>query len=161
MYDFYITPEEYERAAQYGVSPALLEVRIRSLAWKKERAITTPPRKKKRIAKEWVELARKNGICYSTLKYRINELGWEPERAATQPLQDRKKQAKIACEKSRVYPKWIIELAKKNGISYSTFRYRVRAGWSLIEAATRPLMTPSEIGLMTKEKRKFHLKIRQ
>jgi hypothetical protein len=158
MFEFYITPEEYERAAKYGVRPALLEVRIRSLAWKKEKAITTPPQKKKRIAKEWVELAEKNGICYSTLKYRINVLGWEPERAATQPLQDRKKQAKIACEKSRKYPKEIIELAKKNGIPYDTFRNRVRAGWSLIDAATRPVMTRREIGLMTKEKRCFRLR---
>jgi hypothetical protein len=160
MFDFYITPEEYERAAAYGVSPALLEVRVRSLAWKKERAITTPPQKKNSI-KEWVALAEKNGICYSTLRYRINVLGWEPERAATQPLQDRKKQAKIAYEKSRVYPKEIIELAKQNGIPYDTFRNRVRAGWSLLDAATRPVMTRREIGLMTKEKREFRLKIRR
>jgi uncharacterized protein YjcR len=158
MYEYYITPEEYERAAKYGVRPALLEVRIRSLGWKKEKAITTPPHKKKRIAKEWVELAEKNGICYSTLKYRINVLGWDPERAATQPLQDRRKQAKIACDKSRVYPKEIIELMKKNGIPYDTFRYRVRAGWSLEDAATRPIMTRRQIGLMTKDKRAWKRK---
>ena len=109
---FYITPEEYDEASKHGISGPLLEVRVRSLAWRKDRAINTPPHIKHSI-KDWVDLAAENGICYSTLRYRANRLGWDLERAATQPLQDRKEQAKLAHENSRVYPKWIIELAKK------------------------------------------------
>ena len=149
---FYITPEEYEQANQNGVSAATLEVRVRSLAWQKERAINTPPHKKHRLG-EWVKVAEKNGICYRTLNYRANQLGWDLERAATQPLQDRKAQAKCAREKSRVYPIKFLEMAKRNGINYDTFRGRVKAGWTLEDAATRPTMTWREIGLQSKEKR--------
>lgn len=149
---YYITPEEYEIAAQNGVSPALLEVRIRSLAWDKERAITTPPHTKKRLNKKWVEIAQENGICYNTFRYRVNRLGWDEERAATQPLQDRAAQAKKAYEKSREYPAELKELAITNGIPERTFHRRMKDGWDLIEAATKPPMTHSEIGLMNKAK---------
>lgn len=151
VYDYYITPEEYETAKQNGISPFLLEQRIRSLGWKKPIAIHKPPQKKNRI-KEWVPIAEQHGICYSTLRYRINQLGMEPELAATKPLQDRQKQAKTAYEKSRVYPKEFVDLAKANNIPYDTFRRRTKT-MSYLDAATKPLMTPSEIGLMTKEKR--------
>ncbi len=149
---FYITPEEYAEAAEHGVNAVVLEVRIRSLAWPKERAITTPPQRKRSL-REWVKLAEKNGICYSTLRYRVNRLGWEPERAATQPLQDRKKQAKAAYEASRKYkPEWI-EQARENGIHPDLFRHRMTWGWTPEKAYSTPPMTPSEIGLLTKEKR--------
>ncbi|WP_353853094.1 hypothetical protein [Dehalobacter restrictus] len=150
---FYITPEEYELAAQNGIRPVLLDVRVRSLAWKKGRAITEPPKAKKRIDKHWVEVANQNGICYSTLRYRVNRLGWNIERAATQPLQDRKAQAKIAYEKSRKYPVEYLRLAAENGIKERTFHRRVEVGWDLNLAATRAPMTGHEIGLMTKAKR--------
>jgi len=152
-YDFYITPEEYQIAQQNGVSAATLEVRVRSLAWKKERAINTPPHKKHRLG-DWIKVAEKNGICYRTLVYRANQLGWDLERAATQPLQNRKAQAECAREKSRVYPIKFLELAKQNGINYDTFRHRVNeSGWTMEDASTRPTMTWREIGLQSKEKR--------
>lgn len=157
VYDFYITPDEYATAQENGISPVLLEQRIRILAWDKSKAMSTPPHIKKPI-KDWVKIAEQNGICYSTLRYRINRLGWEPERAATQPLQDRKKQAKKAHESSRKYPKEITDLLGKNNIPYDTFRYRVKAGWDMYEAATKPKMTSREIGLMTKDKRNFAFK---
>ena len=150
-YDFYITPEEYEHAAKKGIRPALLEVRVRSLCWNKEKAINTPPHTKKSL-NEWVDIAAANGICYSTLRYRANRLGWELERAATQPLQDRQAQAKKAYENSRKYPKEYKELAIKNGISERTFHRRLESGWNIETAATRPIMTPREIGLLTKSK---------
>lgn len=151
---FYITPEEYQVAEQNGVSAATLEVRVRSLAWDKVRAITTPPHVKHRLG-DWIKVAEKNGICYRTLVYRANQLGWDLERAATQPLQDRRVQAIYAREKGRVYPKEILELAKQNGINYDTFRGRVKHGWTMEEAAMKPTMTWREIGLSTKDKRQF------
>lgn len=158
VYDFYITPDEYRQALENGVRAALLEVRIRTLGWSKAKAINTRPHVKKPLA-DWVEVAAANGICYSTLRYRANELGWDLHRAATQPLQDRKAQAKCAYEKSRKYPKEIIELVKENGINYDTFRGRVRSGWDLYKAATTPTMTPREIGLLTKDKRQKELNL--
>lgn len=149
---FYITPEEYAQASLNGISPALLEVRVRSLAWPKDRAVNTLPHKKKPLS-SYVQLAQENGICYSTLRYRVNQLGWDPIKAATQPLQDRKAQALAARESGRKYPQTILALVKKNGINYDTFRGRIRAGWDMVTAATMPTMTNSEIGLMTKEKR--------
>lgn len=157
IYDFYITPDEYTRASTYGVRPALLEVRIRSLGWEKQRAITTPPHDKKSLT-EWVEIAKANGICYSTLRYRANRLGWDIDRAATQPIQNRKEQAKRAYEKSRKYPKKFKDLAIKNGISERTFHQRMKSGWDLETAATRPIMTYREIGLLTKHKAEKSIK---
>lgn len=152
IYDFYITPEEYKMAEQNGITHARLEVRVRSFAWPKKKAISTPPAKKKKLGNDWVKLAKGNGICYSTFKYRSNELGWDKKRAATQPLQDRKLQAKRAYEKSRKYPKEFRDLALKNGIKERTFERRVKAGWDIKIAATRPAMTSREIGLLTKDK---------
>jgi uncharacterized protein YjcR len=154
VYDFYITPDEYEIAVKNGIGNKLLEARVRVLAWDKEKAITAPPHNKKPV-KDWVEIAEKHGICYSTLRYRMNRLGWEPERAATQPLQDRAKQAREIAEKSRKYPEKYLRLAEKNGIKERTFHRRMKEGWEPDIAATRPAMTRSEIGLLTKEKRHF------
>lgn len=156
-YDFYITPEEYKIAEQNGITHARLEVRVRSFAWPKKKAISTPPAKKKKLGNDWVKLAKENGICYSTFKYRANELGWDKKRAATQPLQDRKLQAKRAYEKSRKYPKELRDLALKNGINERTFERRVQAGWDIKIAATRPTMTSRECGLLTKDKRQRSL----
>lgn len=153
VYDFYITPGEYEVAAENGISRQLLDARIRYLAWDKAKAISTKPHAKKPL-KDWVEIAEKHGICYSTLRYRMHRLGWDPERAATQPLQDRIKQTKKMNQLNRKYPEKFKRLAEQNGIPESTFYSRINeSGWDMETAATRPLMTRSEIGLLTKEKR--------
>lgn len=151
-YSFYITPEEYTEALENGICSTTLESRIRCLGWGKRKAIETPPHKKQKIDKKWVNIAEQNGICYSTLRYRVNRLGWDIKTAATIPLQDRSKQAKHANESCRKYPKEIVELAKQNGIHYDTFRRRVKNGWELIRAATQAPMTNSEIGRYVKEK---------
>lgn len=152
-YDFYITPEEFTIAAQNGINEVTFYNRIRQLGWNKEKAMTTPPRKRSFHSTRWVKLAEKNGICISTYKYRINQLGWDPERAATQPLQDRTVQAKAAHKASRKYPIELVELAKQNGIPYDVFRKRIAySGWDMMRAATTPVMTSREIGLMTKDK---------
>jgi hypothetical protein len=157
-YDYYITPEEFEQAERNGISRTTFYNRVRQLGWSKEKAMTTPPQKRKFHSNKWIKIAEKNGICYSTYKYRVNELGWEPERAATQQLQDRRSQAKRAHESARKYPLEIINLLKRNGINYDTFRSRIYAGWSMEKAATVKTMTPREIGLSTKEKRQISLK---
>jgi hypothetical protein len=155
VYQFYITPDDYEAAAQNGVSRKRLETRIRRLAWDKSRAINTPPQVKKRIPKEIVELAKQNGICYGTLKCRVNRHGWDLQRAATEPLRDKQAGIKVAQEKRRKYPPELIDIARENGIQRSTFYKRVGNGWDLETAATRPLTKPEEMG---RKWRKFKFK---
>lgn len=152
-YDYYITPDEVEQAAENGISEVTLYNRVRQLGWSKDKAMTTPPRKRSFHNSKWVQIAKGNGICISTYKYRINSLGWTEERAATQPLQDRKAQARAAHESSRRYPIELVDLAKQNNIPYNTFRKRIKdSGWSPEQAATVPVMTHSEAGEIGKRK---------
>jgi hypothetical protein len=143
VYDYYITPEEYEIAAQNGISRKLLNQRIRQSGWDKERAITTPPKKQTNL-KRWMEIAEKNGIPYYTARNRVVLCGWSWERAVTEPiwtterLRERMKKQNL---NKRKYPKKYLELAKRNGIKIKTFHTRVRYyGWDLERAATvRPM----------------------
>ncbi|WP_274362718.1 hypothetical protein [Paenibacillus thermotolerans] len=157
-YDFYITPEEFEQAAKNGISQVIFYNRVRQLGWSKDKAMTTPPRKRASHNNRWVKIAERNGICYRTYTYRVNRLGWEPERAATQPLQDRKALAKVMHEATRKYPEHYKRLAEANGIKERTFHRRLSSGWDIERAATQPPMTSREIGLMTKDKRSRGLK---
>ncbi len=144
---FYITPEEYAEAEKNGVDPQSLDRRVRELGWKKERAMTTPlgqftDRRK------WVEIAEKNGIKYQTFMTRVNQWGWDEERAATEPLQNRSQAAKAASvnRKYRITDRHLLEKAKKNGISYHTYRARIKRGMDPEAAATKPLVSLSEAG---------------
>jgi hypothetical protein len=148
---YYITPEEYEEASKNGIDSFNLERRIRLLGWNKKRAVTTPLRRQ-RNRSEWVEIAERNGIGYQTFMSRVNVYGWNEERAATQPLQDRKEAALKATEKIRVLPQQYLEMAQKNGISYHTFRARIKKGWDAERAATQPVATNKEAGNMGAKK---------
>lgn len=155
IYNFYITPEEYKRAAENGISKKRLETRIRDMAWDKEKAITTPVKNKKQYPREIKELAEKNGICMRTFKSRVNLLGWDMLKAATTPVMDSRQNIYKAIPKVRKYPKEFIELARENGIPDKCFYNRItKYKWTIERAATTPVMTPQEVGLMTKEKRK-------
>lgn len=144
---FYNTPEEYAAAEAIGITPAMLDRRIREQGWPKEKAMTTPPRKLT-DRKQWRTVAEKNGIAYEAFMSRINR-GWSMERAATQPLQtpeEAREQALQASEHIRVLPKEYVQLAEQNGIPYFSFHARVRYyGWDLERAATEPLWTREQI----------------
>src|SRR5699024_10987862 len=132
-YDYYITPEDYERALKNGVSKSTLERRVYHQLWDKKRAINTPIRKFDKDCK-YVKQAKENGIKYGTYWERVNR-GWSRQKASTQPVQN------LRCEKyherlrreRRLYPDWVYENMKKHGISQQTFHGRVRSGWSLDE----------------------------
>lgn len=157
VYDFYITPGEYEKAAENGISKSTLEQRIRILGWDKSKAITTPVIKKNRI-KEWIKIANKNRISRRTFEERIYTKKWSYEDAATIPIMDKRAVVENATSKRIRFPKHILELAQKNNIPYDTFRARVnRMKMSYEEAATMPVMTRREIGLAGKEKGKKSL----
>lgn len=145
---FYITPDEYAEAAKHGISPSMLDRRIREQGWKKDRAMTTTPRKLT-DRRRWKDEAERNGISYDTFMSRVNR-GWDMERAATQPLQspeEIRRQALYATEHVRVHPEKYLRLAEKNGIPYATFHRRVKhSGWDYERAATEPLWTRKQIG---------------
>jgi len=150
MFTYYIQPTHYEQAEKNGISAHTLERRVRESAWPMEKATTTKPQQRT-SCKEWADVAKENGISANSFYRRANQYGWSLERAATQPIQDRKGQAEHARKsKKRVYPLKILKKAKKNGIPLGTFRARVRLGWTQKDAATRPVMTKREIGLMAK-----------
>ena len=79
-YSFYITPTDYLDAEKNGISYDTLNHRIRTLAWDKQRAITTPPRRNP--WGKWTKIAKDNGICTSTLRSRMLR-GMDLEKAAT------------------------------------------------------------------------------
>ncbi|MCY8180867.1 MULTISPECIES: hypothetical protein [Bacillus] len=148
--DWYITPKEYERAAQNGVSKELLERRIRRSGWDKKRAITTPALKRMPLS-EWADVAESNGISRKRFSCRINNLGWDEEKAATVPVAETKENMRRAQKKSprnqyRTLSRELVELAQENGIKYDTLLYRVRKrGMNPHEAATMPARSSAEV----------------
>jgi hypothetical protein len=161
IYDYYITPQEYELAQSNGVCPRNVDWRIREKGWSKERALTTPSRMKKDYG-DWPKIAKANGIKYSTFVGRVNYRGLTFEQAATLPPEEdeaKKAHAVHAYSHCRTYPLEILDLAKNNGIQYQTFRHRVKSGMSIYEAATKPVMTMREVGLSTKDQRQICLRV--
>ena len=65
----YLTPNDYTYAEQNGIPAILLNYRVRVTAWDKEKAISTPPRRKHTNAK-WIKIAEQNGhrLCYFSFK---------------------------------------------------------------------------------------------
>ncbi|BBH19806.1 hypothetical protein Back11_11510 [Paenibacillus baekrokdamisoli] len=147
-YDFYITPDEYTRAAKNGVSAVRVAQRVRALGWSKEKAITTPSRVKKDRS-HWRKVAEANGIGGPTFYDRLRR-GWTEERAAKEPLCSPERQVEFAAQARKtvqVYSDEIINLRKANGINRQTFHYRTRVmKWSPERAASEPVMSRQQVG---------------
>ena len=148
MNDYYLTPEDYDKAAANGIDAKLLYKRYYMTVWNKNKAINQPKMKTRprQHIKDWAEVAASNGIGYNTFRARINVYGYSMERAATQPVQDNKIQLKEAREKQKKYPIELIELCKRNGIPSKTFYQRISRGMTPEQAATMPVMGASEKG---------------
>jgi len=133
----YITPEEYATAAKNGIPEGLVSYRVRTTGWSVERAITEPVRVRKpnKSRKKWGAVAKENGIKYNTYLARIYK-GMTEEEAATTPVLSRLDAAKKAAKANKRFSAETLEIAKRNGICYSTMNTRLRNGWSLEEAIT-------------------------
>lgn len=136
MYEFYITPEEYETAAKNGINKMNLERRVRLLGWSKERALKEPTQTCTNRDK-WLSIALENGIKKVTFFGRVNKLGWSEERAATTPV------IKTAI-RNRKYSDELYKTLEKNGISKSLFYDRIRKGWTIDRASTEHVYTGVE-----------------
>lgn len=142
-YDFYITPEEYEIAAQNGIPRKQVERRIRKYGWDKKRAINTPIRKRTKYSR-WLPIVRENGIPEATFRTRVKKGKWDIERAATEPVI-------VVQIRNRKYSDEVYRALERNGISRQMFYRRISQGWALERAMTEKPYTTEE---RTKKARK-------
>lgn len=129
----------------------MVNSRVRSLGWSKEKAITTKPIIRNRnLNKEYLKIAIQNGISMETFAYRVSHK-WTLEDAASIQPKDNKKQMSELGKKRRKYSKELIELAESNGIKIRTFYQRVQKyKMNPYEAATKPLIIGIERAMMGK-----------
>ncbi|WP_195970598.1 hypothetical protein [Clostridium thermobutyricum] len=162
VYDYYVTPKEYEIASTNNISRVRVNQRIRNFGWSKERAITESPRRMNNYS-EWLDIVDKNKINRRTFYCRVKN-GLDRDRAATMPVMTKEEVLNLmhdrAKKKVKKYPKEIVELARSNGISYITFKQRVgQLKWEMIRAATTPVMTRRECGLLAKKKNQEYIDV--
>lgn len=140
--EYYLTPADYARAEEYGISKGNVYNRFYVLNWSKERAITTPIKRDKEKVR-WRKIANQNGISTSSFYDRIRRIGWDYERAATTPIMT-KEQIRQASRKSRlrVFTEEQLLEAEKNGIPKRTAYQRVKNyKWTPERAVTEPVRT--------------------
>ena len=131
MYEWYITPEEYEEAEKNGISRDTLEYRVRYLAWNKEDAVNKPLRNERyKEFNKYKEMAIKNGIPVATFYHRIYKQKISYKEAAT--------------KKPKRYPEWVKYKLKENGIKFNTFCKRIENGWDLKRACTEKTHSKEE-----------------
>jgi hypothetical protein len=148
MNGFYITPEQYAKAAANGVPARNLEQRYRDYGWSMERAMTEPIRKNKSHG-DWPAIAKSNGITYDQYLKRV-QIGWSMEAAATTPvMQDTAAHAAHARSKRKPrtdIPDEIRALAERNGIPKSTLVHRIsRQKMDPVLAATKPTIARRQV----------------
>ena len=135
VYEYYITPEEYETAKKNGIRRKQADLRVRQYGWAKERAITQPTQVKQ-SRKHYLEKAEANGICYETFRNRVYRYKWTAEDAATTPLMDGLEAAMRSPKNKKRIPDRILNMADENGIPRQTLFYRIRNGYDMEVAAT-------------------------
>ncbi|WP_051591050.1 hypothetical protein [Bacillus sp. UNC438CL73TsuS30] len=148
-----------EIAQSNGISHRVYVHRVDNLFWSPEEAATTPPMTKVEVSKlgnqmkaeikelmderifndeenmfkltpQHIAIAANNKIKERTVRARVYYHGWTVQDAISVPTKG------SAFKRPEGYFDYL-NLAKQNGIKESTFGYRVRYGWSLIDAAPR------------------------
>ena len=79
------------------------------------------------ITPEDFEKAKENGIHKETVITRVRKLGWDVDKAITKPPR-----------KIRKFTKEEIKIMEENGIDRNTVSCRIKYGWTLEEAISRP-----------------------
>jgi len=88
------------------------------------------------ITSEEYEKAAANGVSAAMLDRRVRQQDWPKLKAITTPPRSGKPRG--------YFTEWLV-LAKQNGIGKNSFHNRIRKGWSLEDAATKPLPSAVEI----------------
>lgn len=136
--NIYITPEQYDRAKDNGVSYSTLNARVRNYNWDMELAVTTPPKPRnlgRKIPAEWAGIAEVNGINYQVFANRLKRLGWAPERAASTTKADARR---LRDERQRLFTVEELTQIKLIGITPSGVKQRLRNGWQREKALSTP-----------------------
>lgn len=81
-----------------------------------------------RIKPEHFEKAELNGINRIALKQRVYILKWDVEKACSKRL---RKKTKV--------PKEVLDIAKEHGLSRLNVVERIRRGWDIMDACTKPI----------------------
>ncbi|AJQ58651.1 hypothetical protein BTT_20610 [Bacillus thuringiensis serovar morrisoni str. 4AA1] len=156
-YDFYITPDEYERAERNGINRRVFNERVRNLGWDKVTAMTKPVRGSNPTG--WCkvrEIALKNGIRRQTYYARMKK-GWNLIDAISKPPINKYQALRLAEEANywngnKVLSDEQAKIASLNGVSYRLARERIkRLKWPVEEAITTPVLTKEECGKRGKE----------
>lgn len=139
---YYITPKDYEKAKEIGISENLLYTRVYFQNWSIDRAVSTPPKKYRHLEK-YMKLAERNGINKSTFYKRVYRGMDAKEAAKTKVIKNNKKRLDEmrvnAQRETRKYPTWVYNNLDKYNINRSTFWKRVNEyGWDLEKASTTP-----------------------
>jgi hypothetical protein len=155
LFNHFITDREYEIALNNGISKRRVDHRVRVLYWDKKRAITQPVKHIKRgyITIEIRKKAADNGISYSLLRKRISN-GMSLDEAVNTPLADKRNNLENAHKNNKKYPDFVYKCLDENEISRSTFYKRVKHGWNIVDACTKPIMTAEEKSILTSERNK-------
>jgi hypothetical protein len=132
----YLTPEDYEIAERNGIPRGYATSRFYTKNWSRERAITEPVKKHNGPWKAWKETCKQTGISRSSFNRRVQK-GMTPEEAATTPPTPPNKKAKRTLLTDEQ-----VEIAKQNGIGYSTLVVRIsQYKWPIEKAIHTPVDT--------------------
>jgi hypothetical protein len=121
---YYLLEEDFERAAENGISNERLRDRFYKKGWDHIRASTEPINSRKNCL--WNQFKDIAVVSRNTFQRRINK-GMEPLQAATKPLKEKK------------YTEEQLQIALSNGISEGVLKNRIYLyKMSVEEAITRP-----------------------
>lgn len=145
---YYISPEDYKKAAEIGLDEKTVYSRVYQLGWSIQKAITTPKRKRSNVGwKEMKDIAKRNGVSYQVFYQRIRKYGWSKEKAATTPIMDVLEVLEINRQKQkRVLTDEQIATARQNGLKLETVYYRMKKlNWTIEDAVSTPTLSQEEI----------------
>src|SRR5699024_7204318 len=158
MYDYYITPEEYETAERNGISRVLLDKRVRDLLWDKETAINKPPRKQDYSLSKYDDVAEQNGIHRNTFFTRVKS-GIQPEKAMMKPLQDKKKWSEqMKQRRKKRYP--ALEYNKHNDIELTasnSHQRKLTSRYTLYKGCTIPKRMREQCSRLSQDSRRRNI----
>ena len=139
-----------EMAQAWGIPDPTFRARIQRHGWDLEKALTTPVYDAKEasgkrcldhLGKEyisWKALAEAYGIPYNTLRGRLR-LGWSLEKSLTTPITESNGPRPVTDHTGETHPS-IRAMAREHGVSYSVYKRRVKDGWSVEKALTKPVL---------------------
>jgi hypothetical protein len=132
----YLNPEDFQVAKDNGISYEMVYNRFYILGWQKERAITTPIKRRTWKWKDYEVACAEVGITRNAFNKRIKD-GWDLKRASTTPFvpySERRKNVKVTEE--------VKAIAAQNGIPEGTLKTRVyQYKWTVERAMTEPIHT--------------------